>query len=38
MKQDFIVRVCQECGQIFVTGNKAQRFCCENVMLHFIFK
>ena len=29
MKIDFIVRVCQECGQIFVTGNKAQRFCCE---------
>ena len=29
MKQDFIVRVCQECGQKFVAGNKAQRFCCE---------
>ena len=29
MKQDLIVRHCQECGQNFVAGNKAQRFCCE---------
>lgn len=29
MKQDFIVRHCQECGQKFVTGNRTQRFCCE---------
>ena len=29
MKIEFIVRVCQECGQKFVTGNKAQRFCSE---------
>ena len=38
MKQDFIVRVCQECGQIFVTGNKAQRFCCEKCNAAFYFQ
>ena len=38
MKIDFIVRVCQECGQIFVTGNKAQRFCCEKCNAAFYFQ
>ena len=38
MKQDFIVRVCQECGQIFVTGNKAQRFCCGKCNAAFYFQ
>ena len=38
MKIDLIVRVCQECGQIFVTGNKAQRFCCEKCNAAFYFQ
>ena len=38
MKQDFIVRVCQECGQNFVTGNRAQRFCCEKCNAAFYYQ
>ena len=38
MKQDFIVRHCQECGQKFVTGNRAQRFCCEKCNAAFYYQ
>lgn len=38
MKQDFIVRLCQECGQKFVTGNRTQRFCCEKCNAAFYFQ
>ena len=38
MKQDFIVRHCQECGRKFVTGNRTQRFCCEKCNAAFYFQ
>ena len=38
MKQDFIVRHCQECGQKFVTGNRTQRFCSEKCNAAFYFQ
>ena len=38
MKQDFIVRHCQECGRKFVTGNRAQRFCCEKCNAAFYYQ
>lgn len=38
MKQDLIVRHCQECGKNFVTGNRAQRFCCEKCNAAFYYQ
>ena len=42
MKQEFIVRTCPECGQSFgrkfVTGNRAQRFCCEKCNAAFYYQ
>ena len=38
MKQDLIVRHCQECGKNIVTGNRAQRFCCEKCNAAFYYQ
>ena len=38
MKQDYIVRDCQECGKNFVTGNRVQRFCCEKCNAAFYYQ
>lgn len=38
MKQDLIIRHCQECGKNFVTGNRAQRFCCEKCNAAFYYQ